>query len=260
MNPTYEMSGAGSEHADKRRRRRLTNQLPILHRETQSHDAAISSSLVEIVSGGRIASQELLCKNSCQSYRAVMTPANRRRAEPSVLAAIHHPLRRRMLDLIHLDGPATASRLAEATGELVGNISHHLKVLSAAGVIEEAPELAKNRRERWWRVADTSSYSWSIADAKGDPAAELVAATAEDANLAHHVGKVRQWFDMRYEFDEPWVRAAYATERWLTLTPSRLDELSERIEELIGEYADEPSEGDDAHKIFFFAHAVPARP
>jgi hypothetical protein len=132
-----------------------------------------------------------------------MTPANRNRAEPSVLAAIHHPLRRRLIDLLHIDGPATAS---------------------------------------------------------GDPAAELVAATAEDANLAHHVGKVRQWFDMRYEYDEPWVRAAYATERWLTLTPAQLEELSERLEELLGEYHDKPTDGDDAHKVFFFAHAVPARP
>ncbi|TDD11489.1 ArsR family transcriptional regulator [Kribbella turkmenica] len=189
-----------------------------------------------------------------------MTPANRRRAEPSVLAAIHHPLRRRLLDLLHVGGPATASRLAGATGELVGNISHHLKVLSAARVIAEAPELARNRRERWWKVADTSEYSWSIADAEGDPAAELVAATAEDANLAHHAGKVREWFNLRYQYEEPWVRAAYATERWLTLTPDRLDELSERIEDLVREYADAPSGGDDAHKVFFFAHAVPARP
>jgi len=260
MNPTYEMSGAGSEHADKRPRERLTNQLPILHRETRSHDSAISTSLVGIVSDAASVPQEILCKNSCGTYRAVMTPANRRSAEPSVIAAIHHPLRRRLLDLLHVDGPATASRLAGSTGELVGNISHHLKVLSAAGVIEEAPELARNRRERWWKVAESSLYSWSIADAKGDPAAELVAATAEDTNLAHHVGKVRQWFDLRYEYEEPWVRAAYATERWLTLTPSRLEELSERIEELVHEYADEPSEGVDAHKVFFFAHAVPARP
>jgi DNA-binding transcriptional ArsR family regulator len=189
-----------------------------------------------------------------------MTPANRRTAEPSVIAAIHHPLRRRMLDLLHSDGPATASRLADATGELVGNISHHLKVLASAGVIEEAPELAKNRRERWWRVADLSEYSWSVADAKGDPAGELVAASAEDANLARHVGKVRQWFDLRYRYDEPWVRAAYATERWLTLTPERLDELSERIEDVVREYAENPSVGGDADRVFFFAHAVPARP
>jgi hypothetical protein len=56
------------------------------------------------------------------------------------------------------------------------------------------------------------------------------------------------------------VRAAYATERWLTLTPAQLDELSERLEELLGEYQDSSGEGDDAHKVFFFAHAVPARP
>ncbi|WP_427893637.1 helix-turn-helix domain-containing protein [Kribbella sp. GL6] len=189
-----------------------------------------------------------------------MTPPNRRPVSPSVLAAMHHPLRRRLLDLLHVDGPATASRLAEATGELVGNVSHHLKVLASAGVIVEAPELAKTRRERWWKPGDTSEYSWSIADAQGDPAGELIAASAEDVNLAHHVGKVRQWFDIRYEFDEPWVRAAYATERWLTLTPDQLVELSERIEDLVREYHDHPAEGEDAHRVFFFAHAVPARP
>jgi len=138
--------------------------------------------------------QELLYENSCRFYRAAMTPANRRTADASVIAAIHHPLRRRLVDLLGVGGPSTASRLADATGELVGNVSHHLKVLAAAGVIEEAPELARNRRERWWRSAK-ASYSWSIADAGGDPAGELVAATAEEANLAHHTAKVRQWFD-----------------------------------------------------------------
>jgi DNA-binding transcriptional ArsR family regulator len=203
-------------------------------------------------------------KNSCarslvEATVRRMTPPNRRAVTPSVLAAMHHPLRRRLLDLLHIDGPATASRLAEATGELVGNISHHLKVLASAGVIVEAPELAKTRRERWWKLGDTSEYSWSIADAKGDPAGELVAASAEDANLAHHVAKVRQWFDIRYEFGEPWVRAAYATERWLTLTPAQLVELSERVEDLVREYSEHPAEGEDAHRVFFFAHAVPAR-
>jgi DNA-binding transcriptional ArsR family regulator len=203
--------------------------------------------------------QELLCKSSCLRYGGRMSPANRRTADPSVIAAIHHPLRRRLIDLLGVNGPSTASRLAEATGELVGNISHHLKVLAAAGVIEEAPELAKTRRERWWRSA-RASYSWSIADAGGDPAGELVAETAEEANLTHHTTKVRQWFGLRSEYDEPWVRAAMATESWLTLTPERLEEFGARLGALIQEYADEPSEGEDAHPVFVFAHAVPARP
>ena len=37
-------------------------------------------------------------------------------------------------------------------------------------------------------------------------------------------GSVRpKYGDVQYEFEEPWVRAAYATERWLTLTPDQLD-------------------------------------
>ncbi|WP_041289357.1 ArsR/SmtB family transcription factor [Kribbella flavida] len=188
-----------------------------------------------------------------------MSPANRRTADASVIAAIHHPLRRRLIDLLGVNGPATASRLAEATGELVGNVSHHLKVLAAAGVIEEAPELARTRRERWWRSAK-ASYTWSFADAGGDPAGELVAETAEEANLAHHATKVRQWFGLRPEYDESWIRAAFSSESWVTLTPERLEELGERIRALVQEYADAPSDGAGAEPVFVFAHAVPARP
>jgi DNA-binding transcriptional ArsR family regulator len=188
-----------------------------------------------------------------------MTPANRRSADASVIGAIHHPLRRRLIDLLAVDGPATVSRLAEATGELVGNISHHLKVLAAAGVIEEAPELAKNRRERWWRRA-RASYSWSFADAGGDPAGDLVAATAEEANLAHHAAKVRRWFEDRQQYDEAWIRAAFSTESWVTLTPERLVEMSERIQEVVQEYVENPSSGEDAEPVFVFTHAVPAKP
>ncbi|HEY3555870.1 MAG TPA: winged helix-turn-helix domain-containing protein [Kribbella sp.] len=188
-----------------------------------------------------------------------MSPANRRPADPSVIAAIHHPLRRRLLDLLGVEGPATASQLAKRTGELVGNVSHHLKVLSAAGVIEEAPELAKNRRERWWR-SKHQSYSWSVADAEGEPAGELIATVSEERNITHHAEKVRQWFDARSGYSDEWVRAAFATDSWLRLTPDQLGELAERIGELIQEYYENPSTDPSAQPVFVFAHAVPARP
>src|SRR5258708_14268773 len=56
-----------------------------------------------------------------------------------VLAAMTHPLRRRLLSILKLDGPSTASALAQRTEQGVGNISHHLHVLAAAGLIEEVP-------------------------------------------------------------------------------------------------------------------------
>ena len=190
---------------------------------------------------------------------AAVSPVNRRTADPSVIAAIHHPLRRRLIDLLGADGPSTASRLAASTDELVGNISRHLKVLAAAGVIEEAPELAKNRRERWWRTA-SASYSSISAGVGGELAGELVAATGEEANLGQQVAKVREWFDVRARYDESWIRAAFSTESWVTVNPSRLAELGDRIGELIEEYADSPDSGDDARTVYVFAHGVPARP
>jgi DNA-binding transcriptional ArsR family regulator len=188
-----------------------------------------------------------------------MTPANRRPADPSVIAAIHHPLRRRLIDLLGVDGPATASQLADRTGELVGNVSHHLKVLATAGVIEEAPELAKDRRERWWRSAH-ASYSWSVADAGGEPAGELIATVSEERNVTYHADKVRRWFAMRSEFDEEWVRGAFSTDSWLKLTPDRLTELGGRMSDLIQEYFEDPSDDPSALAVYVFAHGVPARP
>src|SRR3954452_7072125 len=157
-------------------------------------------------------------------------PENRIRASTEGIAAIHHPARRRLLEILALEGPATVSGLADAAGERVGNASHHLKVLAEAGLVEEAPELAKDRRERWWRASDMS-ISWSVADAEGDPVGEGVATAAEQQNLAHHVGKVQQWYARRGGYDESWVRAAFSTESWVSVNVDELAELGRRIDE-----------------------------
>src|SRR4051812_14939910 len=190
MDATYEVGGQGSEHVHKRQRQPLTKQLPFLHRETRSHNVAMSTGVLQIGCRGVLDPQELLCKSSCGSRVLPMSPANRRPADPSVIAAIHHPLRRRLIDLLGVEGPATASQLAERTGELVGNISHHLKVLAAAGVIEEAPELATNRRERWWRHA-RAAYNWSGAAPGCGTAAELIANASAGREVTHHSANVR---------------------------------------------------------------------
>ena len=55
-----------------------------------------------------------------------MPSVTQRRADIDKIVAIHHPLRRRLLEVLGVDGPATASQLAARTDQLVGNISHHL--------------------------------------------------------------------------------------------------------------------------------------
>jgi DNA-binding transcriptional ArsR family regulator len=192
-----------------------------------------------------------------------MEPEGRVRASIEQVAASGHPVRRRLLELLGVDGPATASRLAEETGELVGNVSHHLKMLARAGLVEEAPELAKDRRERWWRRVPVG-LSWSLADVRGDPVGEAVAIAAEHVNLDHHVAAVRGWLvarDSTDRYDESWTAAAFATDTWVRATPDELEELGGTIDALLSEFR--AAHQDDApgrESCYVFAHGVPRRP
>jgi DNA-binding transcriptional ArsR family regulator len=63
--------------------------------------------------------------------------------------AMSHPLRKEILQQLG-HGPANSTVIAEALGQNTGTTSYHLRVLAAAGLIEEVPGRAKGR-ERWWR-------------------------------------------------------------------------------------------------------------
>ncbi|MBB6569117.1 winged helix-turn-helix transcriptional regulator [Kribbella sandramycini] len=186
-----------------------------------------------------------------------MPTENRRPTGASRLQAVDHPLRRKLLGLLGVEGPATASILAARTGEMVGNISHHLKVLRTAGVIEEVPELAKDKRERWWRSALTS-YAWPVAAA--EPGAEMIAAVAEESNVTYRAGLVRDWFSRREEHGEEWIEAAFSIDVWLRLTPARLAELRERLQDVLEEYVDDPSAEPETRPVYVFAQGFPAQP
>lgn len=71
--------------------------------------------------------------------------------DPAVLRALSHPLRQRILGELEVVEHARAADLAEGLGEPANSISFHLRVLAKAGIIEEAPELARDRRDRVWK-------------------------------------------------------------------------------------------------------------
>lgn len=184
-----------------------------------------------------------------------------RTADSRVLAAMAHPLRRRLLNLLKVDGPATASALSERTGQAVGNISHHLRTLGAAGLIEEVPEMARDRRERWWRRTP-GPVSWSSADFAGDEAAEAIARAAESVNLETQLGFLRAWETASDKERARWPNGPISTDCWLRLDDDELTEFSAQLQALFRRWADReiPEDGRDRSPVFVFAHATPARP
>ncbi|MEH0984242.1 ArsR/SmtB family transcription factor [Micromonospora sp. CPCC 205556] len=178
-----------------------------------------------------------------------------------VLAAMSHPLRRRLLDVLKVHGASTVGMLAERTGQAPANISHHLKVLAAGDLVVEAPELARDRRERWWRLA-TRGLRWSHADFEADPAARAVADAATSLNLDRHVAHARAWHAAADEERAAWGQGPFSTDRWLHLTPDELAELGREVIDLLARWGDReiPDDGRERRPVFLFAHGVPARP
>lgn len=70
--------------------------------------------------------------------------------DPAALRAIAHPIRQRILSELAALGHARAADLAQVIDEPANSVSFHLRVLAKAGMIEEAPEHARDRRERVW--------------------------------------------------------------------------------------------------------------
>ncbi|OJF14948.1 ArsR/SmtB family transcription factor [Couchioplanes caeruleus] len=185
----------------------------------------------------------------------------RRITDSRVLAAMAHPLRRRLMDVLKVHGPSTATSLAATTGQAIGNVSHHLRVLGDCGLLEEAPELARDRRERWWRLV-SRGIQWSSGDFRDDPATAAVADAAESLNLDHHVQQVRSWFAAGDEERAVWRDRTFAMDNWLQLTPDELRQLGEEINDVLERWRRKPAphDGQERQTVFVFSYGVPGQP
>lgn len=171
-----------------------------------------------------------------------------------------NPFRSRMMDALKVDGPSTASGLAARTGQAVGSASHHLKVLSEAGLVEEAPELAKDRRERWWRLVDPGTR-WSRGDFASDTAAVTAAHAAEALALQRQFERVQEWNASAATVPE-WDDAAFATQNWMRLSPAEMRELAEELVGVLVRWSrrEVPDDGVEREPVFVFARGFPAQP
>lgn len=180
--------------------------------------------------------------------------------EAAVLAAVAHPLRRRILDVIRVHGPQTASLLSERTGSAVGNVSHHVKVLADVGLLEPAPELARDRRERWWRMVRIG-LSWEEADFDDDPATAATAAAATSLVLQRQLELTHGWLAVASE-DPVWRQSALSSDAWMRLSADELAELGEEFNQLLGRWRERAQRDDGVERrpVFVYGRGFPATP
>lgn len=99
--------------------------------------------------------------DTCASYLADMdvedleeerSPRIKYITDPKELRVLSHPLRGRLLAELYARGSGSVSLLAALVDEPINKVSFHLRQLAKYGFVEDAPELARDGRDRYWRV------------------------------------------------------------------------------------------------------------
>jgi predicted ArsR family transcriptional regulator len=148
------------------------------------------------------------------------------------LRALAHPTRLKLVGLLRLKGPMTATQAARELGETPQRCTFHLGQLAKHGLVEEAG--GGRGRERPWR-ATASSTEW--ANVMDDPGAAAAAQLLESVVVEQHFEAVTAYIDGKHELPQEWQEAAQLNDAALFLTAEELAELGRQVWDLVEHYA-----------------------
>ena len=179
--------------------------------------------------------------------------------DPQVLRVLAHPLRGRLLGLLRLDGPSTASRLAERVGESSGSTSYHLRQLAAHGFVEEV-EGRGTARERWWQAEHTFT-NWEPDELLEQPGG-LEANEQMQRHQVEVMGReLRGWLASGRAHGPEWAGVAGLSDYVLRLTPGETRELLEELYAVLDRWtATRSSDRPGTAQVNVFTAAFPRTP
>ncbi|MEV0190063.1 helix-turn-helix domain-containing protein [Kitasatospora purpeofusca] len=160
-----------------------------------------------------------------------------RRLDARSLRGLAHPLRMQIFELLNLDGPATATRLAERLGENTGTVSWHLRHLAEHGFIEEETGRG-TKRERWWRRVAVSNRL-DTADFRHDPDARGAVSLYLHQLVQQYFNRVNDY--IAEDWPDEWRNVGTISD-WsrLRLTPAQLQALNDEIFAVVERHAPAP--------------------
>ncbi|MEW2385847.1 helix-turn-helix domain-containing protein [Micromonospora sp. NPDC047707] len=168
-----------------------------------------------------------------------------------------HPLRIRLLGALRVQGPATATTLAELLGTNTGATSYHLRQLAEVGLVVEDPDRGTGR-QRWWRAAHDVT-NWEPTDFDDDPDARAAVDWIQ-ANqvrlLAEHADR---WFAVQDQWSPAWRDAFGMGDIFLTIPAARLHALEAELWQVLERYreeADPAAPGAEQIQVFLAAYPL----
>ena len=149
--------------------------------------------------------------------------------DPRVLRAIAHPTRNRILSELFAAGSLRAADIARELGVPANQASFHLRQLAKYGLVEEAPDEARDRRDRVWRLVDPEGVSFRTRDMLEQPGGKAAYAVFQRNAVAwgHHL------VDRALAVEPERGREKSVSEWALRLTPAESQEMLQEMSELV---------------------------
>jgi DNA-binding transcriptional ArsR family regulator len=177
-------------------------------------------------------------------------------SDPRVLRAIAHPTRGRILDELGATGPMRAADLGEALDIPANQASFHLRQLAKYGVIVPAPEAARDRRDRVWKLRDERGFRLDVQDIEKQPGGKAAVSVFREnkAAWAHRL------VDEVWSFRKTKDTFTAIVDQPLKLTKDEAAEFMGEVDEVLARWADKMRGRDGGRRTYVFYAMVQPYP
>jgi len=174
--------------------------------------------------------------------------------DPRVLRAIAHPLRNRILGELEAAGSVRAADIAKELGIPANQASFHLRQLAKYGLVEEAPEEARDRRDRVWRRTGDRRLNVNLKEMEEAPggAAAVTVWRRSATSWAHQI--IESAYSSEREPDT--LRTIIETS--VKVTKQEAEQLCEELDEVLQRWSERTlDDAADRRTYLFFSAFQP---
>ncbi|WP_329003158.1 helix-turn-helix domain-containing protein [Kribbella sp. NBC_00709] len=154
------------------------------------------------------------------------------RLDRHLVRALAHPMRTRILGLLRVYGPQTATSLAARLSVNTGATSYHLRQLADAGLVLE-DDSRGNARDRWWKAAHQGTEFNKAELLEQEPELAL--------GFLHGIGQtyaenIFGYIDAMQTMPEDWRDASLLADYFFHLRADQLDAMMHEVMAVLDKY------------------------
>jgi DNA-binding transcriptional ArsR family regulator len=153
-------------------------------------------------------------------------------SDPRTLRAIAHPVRNRILDELGAGGPMRAADIAERLGIPANQASFHLRQLAKYDLVVEAPEAARDKRDRVWKASHEGGTSVRLRDLAQQPGGQA----AITVFRRQWMGQAHATIDRAEHAEHPKDAIVSVSHGGLRLTKADAEQFAAALNDLVEEW------------------------